>query len=117
MASKATKIFTGLTGLPVSAEPHRELLRQYNKLSRALKRLPESYKYRTVNEEMIKQRTEIIQTTPDRDDVERKIGAGLFEEMIEQAKHETILAQTMEEYKAWEKIEEIPDEKQWKWPQ
>lgn len=116
MASKVKRIFTGLAGLPVCVEPHRELTKYYGKILRALVKLPEQSEYRIATEKLISERKRIVESTPDPEEVERKIGAGLCEELIEQAKAELKLIATMERYKPWEPLEEKPSTQQWKWP-
>lgn len=116
MASKVTRIYTGLAGLPVCTEPHRELIKYYGKILRALVKLPESSQYRIATEKIVTERKKIVETTPDPSEIERKIGNGLCEELIEQAKAELKLVSTMEKYKPWESLEEKPNANQWKWP-
>lgn len=116
MASKVTRIFTGLAGLPACHEPHRELVKHYSRILRNLEKLPKESKYRTSTEELIKHRKSIVESTPNPEEIENKIGAGLCEELIEQAKHELQLIETMKEYKPWEPLEEKPTTDQWKWP-
>lgn len=81
-----------------------------------MNKLPSDYKYRVATEKVIKERKEIVETTPNPEDIEKKIGAGLCEELIEQAKHELHLVTTMQKYKPWEPVEERPAQNQWKWP-
>jgi len=116
MASKVTRVFTGLAGLPVCHEPHRELAKWYRRTLHALEKLPKDSGYRIATEQLIKERRHIVETTPNPEDIEKKIGAGLCEELIEQAKYEHQLVETMREYKVWEPIEEKPKPDQWKWP-
>ena len=116
MASRSTRIFTGFAGLPVIKEPHMELLRFYKKILRNLEKLPAESKYRTSTQQLIEGRKKIIESNPNPDDIEKKIGAGLCEELIEQAKHELDLIETMKEFKPWEPLEDKPPQNQWKWP-
>lgn len=116
MASKSSRLYTGLAGLPSIKEPHRELFKHYGRLLRALGRLPQDCKYRTATEQIINERKSIVESTPNYEEVEKKIGAGLCEELIEQAKHELHLVETMSKYKPWEPLEEKPPKDQWRWP-
>ena len=116
MASKITRIYTGLAGLPASKDPIRELLRVYSRVSRALERLPKESKYRITTENLIEKRRQIIVSTSDPLEVEKKIGDGICEEMIEHAKLELNLIGVMEKYQPWEPLEEKPPADQWKWP-
>lgn len=117
MASqKVARVFTGLAGLPVCKDPHRELLKIYGKVLRGLSQLPKESQYRIATEQLIMERKSIIETTPNPEDVEKKIGQGLCEEMIEQASQELSLIETMDKYKPWETMAEKPSQDQWKWP-
>lgn len=114
--SKVTRIYTGLAGLPVCKNPHSELTRFYRRILRELNKLPDDNKYRVATEKVIRERKEIVETTPNPEDIEKKIGGGVCEELIEQAKHELHLVTIMHKYKPWEPLEEKPPQNQWKWP-
>lgn len=116
MTSKVTRVFTGLAGLPACKEPHKELAKYYGRILRSLEHLPKESKYRIATEELVKERKAIVESTPNPEDIEKKIGAGLCEELIEQAKNEIQLIGSMKEYKPWEPMEEKPYPDQWKWP-
>lgn len=116
MANKVQRVFTGIAGLPVCKEPHKELVKLYDRTLRNLQDLPKNSQYRTATEELIRERKKIVEETPNPEDIERKIGAGLCEELIEQAKHEITLISTMKKYKPWEPLEEKPSQDQWQWP-
>lgn len=116
MASKVTKVFTGIAGLPVCEHPHRELLKRYGKIIRMLEKLPKESKYRSITEQLIKERKNIVESTENPQDIEKKINAGCCEELIEHAEHELTLIETMSKYKPWEPLEEKPQPNQWKWP-
>ena len=116
MSSKVTRVFTGLAGLPVCTEPHRELAKWYGRILRLTAKLPKDSGYRIATERIINERKHIVETTPNYEDVERKIGEGLCEELIEQAKMEVELVNTMLEHKPWEPLVEKPLPDQWKWP-
>lgn len=116
MASKVTKIFTGIAGLPVCLEPHRELVKYYGRILRMLEKLPEESQYRVQTSKLIKERKEIVESTEDPAEIEKKIGAGQCEELIEQAKSELKLVEVMKKYEPWKELEEKPSPSQWKWP-
>lgn len=116
MSFKVTKIFTGFAGLPVSAEPHKELLKYYSRILRGLQGLPEESKYRTVTEKLIKDRKAIVESTTDPQELERRMNEGQCEELIEKAKLELKLINVMQEHKPWEPLDEQPPANQWKWP-
>jgi NADH dehydrogenase (ubiquinone) 1 alpha subcomplex subunit 5 len=46
-------------------------------------------------------------------DIERKIGAGLIEEIVEVAEGELKLVETMQKSKVWEDLEDKAPEGQW----
>lgn len=116
MTSKVKRILTGLAGLPVHKEPHRELTKWYNRILTSLEELPKDSGYRVQTEKVVKERKNIVASTPDPEELERKIGGGLCEELIVQARHEHELIQTMKEAKPWEPMVEKPNPDQWKWP-
>lgn len=116
MASRSTRIYTGIAGLPVVKEPHKELLKQYKKLLRHLAALPQESKYRIATEQIIKERKSIVESTSEPEEIEKRIGGGMCEELIDQAKYELHLVEVMKEYKPWEPLEEKPAANQWKWP-
>lgn len=116
MASKVKKVFTGIAGLPVCTEPKRELSRAYGKILRGLEKLPKDYKYRIATEQLIQERKNIVESAQDGDEIEKKIGAGQCEELLEHAQHELKLLETLKKYKPWEPLEEKPNADQWKWP-
>lgn len=81
-----------------------------------LEKLPQDYKYRITTEKLIKERKEIVEATPDRDEIETKIPGGQCEELMEHAKQEVELIHTLHKYKPWEKLDQKPPNDQWKWP-
>lgn len=114
--SKVTRVFTGIADLPACKDPHTELIKIYNRVLRNLQDLPKDYSYRVGTEKLIRERKNIVETTPDSIDIEKKIGAGLCEELVEHARHELQLIETIKDYKPWEPIVEKPSADQWKWP-
>jgi len=116
MASNGTRILTGLAGLPVSKNPVMELSRYYARILRKLESIPKDSAYRVSTEELIKERITKVEASKSPEDVERAIGAGVCEDLIEDAKRELHLVETMKEYKPWEPLEEKPPMNQWKWP-
>lgn len=112
----AQRIYTGLAGLPVVQNPHLELAKLYSKILRHLKTLPENSKYRIITHQLINERKTVVESTTNRDEIEKKIGGGLCEELIEQAKGELKLIEVMEKHRVWEPLVEKPPANQWKWP-
>lgn len=115
MAS-SSRVLTGIAGLPACKVPKQELLKYYGKVLRGLSRLPQESKYRTMTEKIINERVKIVEDSEKPEDIEKRIGAGLCEELIEQARHELKCVETMQKYKPWEPLEEKPSANQWKWP-
>lgn len=116
MAARSNRIFTGLAGLPAFKEPHKEVLKNYGRLLRNLDKLPAESKYKVATEQLVKERKAIVEGTTNHEEFEKKIGAGLSEELVEQAKLEMKLVEVMNKYKPWEPLEEKPPQNQWKWP-
>ncbi|XP_029048701.2 NADH dehydrogenase [ubiquinone] 1 alpha subcomplex subunit 5 [Osmia bicornis bicornis] len=112
----ALKKTTGLTGLAVLKFPHRELDITYEKLLRLLAAMPKDSAYRRYTEKLVKERQDIVKQNPTVEAVEEKIGCGQVEELLIQAKNETILAKDMLKWKPWENLMEEPPAHQWTWP-
>ncbi|KDR17347.1 NADH dehydrogenase [ubiquinone] 1 alpha subcomplex subunit 5 [Zootermopsis nevadensis] len=116
MASGVLKQTTGLTGLAVVANPHHLLSVLYGKILRTIQKMPSSAAYRNYTEEIIKVRAEIVKNTSDVKELERKIGCGQAEELIQQAENELVLARKMLTWKPWEPLITKPLPNQWAWP-
>ena len=113
--SKVTKIYTGLAGMPVCQEPHKEILYWIGKNLRSLAKLPLDSKYRTMNESLINEKKSVVESTESPEEIERKLGFQC-EEIIEDLKKENELVTTMAKYKAWEPLSDKPPADQWKRP-
>lgn len=107
---------TGLTGLAVSKNPHHELSVLYNKILRALQKLPESAAYRRYTEQIVKERLSLVESEKDIAQLEHRIGDGQIEQVIKQAENELILARRMHGWKPWEPLVAKPPTGQWNWP-
>jgi len=107
---------TGLTGLFVNEHPHHSLSVIYGRLLRSLNQLPADYIYRIKTEELVKQRLALVESEPDPEKLEEKIGMGQLEEVIECAEYELETVRSILEYRAWEPLVEKPEPNQWKWP-
>lgn len=114
--SKVTKLTTGLTGLAVSKNPHHTLGVLYGKIIRTLQKMPEQAAYRKYTEEVINERSNILQSTADVATIEQKIGCGQIEEVIVQAENELLLARKMLNWKPWEPLIKDAPADQWAWP-
>ncbi|XP_053984416.1 NADH dehydrogenase [ubiquinone] 1 alpha subcomplex subunit 5 [Hylaeus volcanicus] len=114
--AKVLKKTTGLTGLAVSEQPHRELAKVYKKIMTVLVTIPAQSAYRKHTEKLIKERSAIVNENSDVATIEKKIGCGQVEEIIQQAKNELNLAEKMVNWKPWESLIEEPPKHQWTWP-
>ncbi|CAG9760850.1 unnamed protein product [Ceutorhynchus assimilis] len=114
--SGAVKRATGLTGLAVATNPHKALGTLYGKILRTLQKMPEHAAYRKHTEAIIKERSEILTTTPAVEEVEKKINCGQIEEVIVQAENELVLSRKMLTWKPWEPLVNQPPPSQWRWP-
>lgn len=81
------------TGTPeqVEAWPRRKLKELYIHTLEFLKELPEDAGYRILVEELTRFRLKVIETTEDYREIEKTIGYGQVEDLIEAAKNEIIL--------------------------
>uniref|UniRef100_A0A0N4ZXB4 NADH dehydrogenase [ubiquinone] 1 alpha subcomplex subunit 5 n=1 Tax=Parastrongyloides trichosuri TaxID=131310 RepID=A0A0N4ZXB4_PARTI len=107
---------TGLTGLFVVEYPHRSLKIVYDRILRTLEKIPVTSVYRTSTEQIVKNRLALVQEEPDIEKLEKKIGMGQIEEVLEQAEYELQAARAILESKAWEPLPEKPVPEQWRWP-
>ncbi|CAO3644826.1 unnamed protein product [Cunninghamella echinulata] len=81
----ATKVTTGLTGIPVHPNPRPHLIQTYNNTLSALSRFPAHAVYRQATESFTKNQLSIVEFTEDVNEIETKIGGGQIEELILQA--------------------------------
>lgn len=116
MASSSSRIYTRIAGLPSLKEPQKELVKFYGKLLRSLEKLPKDSKYRVATEELVNQKLDIVKTSSSPEEAEKRLGGGVCEEHLEQAKLEFELVNTMEKTKPWEPLTEKPPSDQWRWP-
>ncbi|KRZ70382.1 putative NADH dehydrogenase [ubiquinone] 1 alpha subcomplex subunit 5 [Trichinella papuae] len=116
MASRITKLTTGLTGLQVVQDPTKHLKIIYARILKSLQHMPETSEYRNSTTNVIMNRLNLIETEPDISKIEKSIGLGQIEEIILQAEYELKLVRTMLKYKPWEPLTANASENQWKWP-
>ncbi|GMT23904.1 hypothetical protein PFISCL1PPCAC_15201, partial [Pristionchus fissidentatus] len=107
---------TGLTGLFVNEHPHRSLTVVYSRILKALGQMPAGYAYRTFTEQIVKRRLALVQAETDIQELEKKIGMGQIEEVIEQAEYELEACRSILDSKAWEPLVEEAPKNQWTWP-
>ncbi|ANZ73459.1 BA75_00686T0 [Komagataella pastoris] len=105
---------TGLTGLFQHPSPRPTLITLYKATLKNLEeKIPKESVYRTAVEAFTKERLSIVENNEVIEDIEKKIGSGLVEELIVQANEEYDLIDKMAEWKAWEELEEKPLDDQW----
>ncbi|KTW29281.1 hypothetical protein T552_01236 [Pneumocystis carinii B80] len=100
LRNQAKKLATGLTGIDGQRDPRPILLEIYQLTLKVLTCIPEHSVYRQATERLTKQRQKIVKENEVREDIENKIGCGLIEEVIFQAKDELNLAKKMLEWKS-----------------
>lgn len=99
----STKLETGITGLKADVNARKKLTEIYEKLkAEAVSTLPEGYEYRRGLLATVESRMKLL-GEPSRSDVEveREIGEGQLEELVEQAEAEYELLQKIKEWKPW----------------
>lgn len=114
--SKVLKTSTKLTGLAVAQNPHHTLTSLYNKILRALSKMPADAKYRQYTEKIVQERAKVVATTPNVLQIEKTINCGQVEELIVQAENELVLARKMLGWKPWEPLVSAAPKTQWQWP-
>ncbi|XP_035791622.1 NADH dehydrogenase [ubiquinone] 1 alpha subcomplex subunit 5-like [Anopheles albimanus] len=107
---------TGLTGMQVAKNPHHTLTALYNKILRAVSKMPQEAAYRRYTEQIVSQRAKIVASTPNVREIEQKINCGQVEELIVQAENELTLARKMLGWKPWEPLVKQAPANQWTWP-
>lgn len=101
---------THLTGLYRDERASEKLAALYRETLTALAALPADYYYRQSLEGTLKDRLSLLEGSSDRARAEAAIGEGLLEEVMEQARAELDLVQTMvrEGWNPWEPLVEGP---------
>lgn len=92
------------TGTPSQVElwPRRKLKELYLHTLEFVKDLPDDYAYRILVEEFTRFRLKVVEDNEDLASIEKLIGHGIAEELIEQAQDEITLLQHMKYEKPWE---------------
>ncbi|KAF6199852.1 hypothetical protein GE061_006150 [Apolygus lucorum] len=111
-----TKKTTGLVGLAVCRNPQYILCGLYDKILRAIQKMPENAAYRKYTAEIVSFRLSIVKKACKAEDIEEAIKCGQCEELIVQAENELHLARRMTKWKPWEKLVNKPHPHQWTWP-
>ena len=107
---------TGLVGYAVVPNAREVLCALYSKTLAALEKLPRDALYRKHTEQIVQQKLQTTQADTDVSVIEKKIGCGQAEELIDQAERELALVHKMEEWRPWEQLVAPPPPNQWKWP-
>ncbi|KAL1378333.1 hypothetical protein quinque_003947 [Culex quinquefasciatus] len=114
--SGAIKKATGLTGMAVAKNPHHTLTALYNKILRAVAKMPQEAAYRRYTEQIVGERAKIVASTSSVKEIEQKVNCGQVEELILQAENELVLARKMLGWKPWEPLVKQAPATQWAWP-
>lgn len=88
MAAGKVKTTTGIVGLEVVPNAREVLIGLYTKTLAEIQSVPPDEGYRKAVESFTKNRLQICQQEDDWEEIERKIGCGQVEELIEEAEDE-----------------------------
>eukprot|EP01102_Stenamoeba_stenopodia_P013401 TRINITY_DN4342_c0_g1_i1.p1 TRINITY_DN4342_c0_g1~~TRINITY_DN4342_c0_g1_i1.p1 ORF type:complete len:151 (+),score=36.82 TRINITY_DN4342_c0_g1_i1:134-586(+) len=102
IAFQTQKISTGLTGLEVHAKPREALQKLYGLTLQAIQDVPPSAGYRAAVEQITNYRLNVVNQNEDITTIEKIIGTGQVEELIEQAKDELKLIPDMIKAAPWD---------------
>uniref|UniRef100_A0A7N0VCB5 Uncharacterized protein n=1 Tax=Kalanchoe fedtschenkoi TaxID=63787 RepID=A0A7N0VCB5_KALFE len=97
---------TGIVGLDVVPNAREVLISLYSKTLNEIKAVPEDEGYRKAVESFTRHRLKICQEEQDWEEIEKRLGCGQVEELIEEARDELTLIGKMIEWDPWG----IPDE-------
>ncbi|CBK21264.2 subunit NDUFA5 [Blastocystis hominis] len=99
---------TGLVGVPVIPNARSVLIELYDKTLENVKKIPANTEYRKNVEAFTKYRKNVVEQNEDIKTIERIIGCGQVEELVEQANDELSLIEDYYQYRIWEgpKVEE-----------
>ncbi|KAJ3683029.1 hypothetical protein LUZ60_013256 [Juncus effusus] len=92
---------TGIVGLDVVPNAREVLIGLYSRTLKEIEAVPEDEGYRKAVESFTKHRLQICQQEDDWEQIERKIGCGQVEELIEEAQDELKLIAKMIEWDPW----------------
>ncbi|WVQ82522.1 hypothetical protein IAT38_004651 [Cryptococcus sp. DSM 104549] len=114
-ALKPLKASTGLTGLEVHPTPLPALKSLYSSTLSSLSLLPPTSVYRQATEALTQHRLAIVEKAgEDIEAAESEFGK-IIELVVEEAKAEQGVVAKMQEWKAWEELEEKPAPGQWRY--
>jgi NADH dehydrogenase (ubiquinone) 1 alpha subcomplex subunit 5 len=106
----STKLSTGIVGLSVVPNAREVLISLYEKTLDEVKIMPDHVPYRKDVENFTNWRMQVVKDNQDITEIERIVGTGQVEELIEQAKDELKLIPEYSAWKCWELPQASPDD-------
>ncbi|KAM0039054.1 putative NADH:ubiquinone reductase (H(+)-translocating) [Helianthus debilis subsp. tardiflorus] len=101
MMMAKVKETTGIVGLEVVPNAREVLIDLYNKTLTEIQRVPEDEGYRKAVESFTRHRLSVCEQEEDWESIEKKLGCGQVEELIEEARDELKLIDKMIEWDPW----------------
>lgn len=92
---------TGIVGLDVVPNAREVLISLYAKTLKEIQAVPEDEGYRKAVESFTRHRLKVCQEEDDWETIEKRLGCGQVEELIEEARDELKLISHMIEWKPW----------------
>ncbi|GLT35882.1 hypothetical protein SLA2020_102980 [Shorea laevis] len=92
---------TGIVGLDVVPNAREVLIDLYTKTLNEIKAVPEDEGYRKAVESFTKHRLKVCQEEEDWETIEKRLGCGQVEELVEEARDELTLIGKMMEWDPW----------------
>ncbi|KAB1204920.1 putative NADH dehydrogenase [ubiquinone] 1 alpha subcomplex subunit 5, mitochondrial [Morella rubra] len=92
---------TGIVGLEVVPNAREVLIELYSKTLKEIQAVPEDEGYRKAVESFTRHRLKVCQEEEDWEAIEKKLGCGQVEELIEEARDELTLIDKMIEWDPW----------------
>lgn len=92
---------TGIVGLDVVPNAREVLISLYTKTLKEIKRVPEDEGYRKAVESFTSHRLKVCQEEEDWEQIEKRLGCGQVEELIEEAQDELKLMGLLNEWDPW----------------
>ncbi|CAN0902867.1 Probable NADH dehydrogenase [ubiquinone] 1 alpha subcomplex subunit 5, mitochondrial [Linum grandiflorum] len=92
---------TGIVGLDVVPNAREVLISLYNKTLKEIQAVPADEGYRKAVESFTKHRLNVCREEKDWESIEKKLGCGQVEELIEEAQDELKLIEKMIEWDPW----------------
>ncbi|GAB2299202.1 hypothetical protein Dimus_033274 [Dionaea muscipula] len=95
------KATTGIVGLEVVPNAREVLISLYRKTLKEIEAVPEDEGYRKAVESFTRHRLNVCQEVEDWEEIEKRLGCGQVEELIEEAQDELKLMGLLKEWDAW----------------